>query len=159
MKLEKLLLVALVASALTIPCQMGQKSQAVELTSQNVGFIDVNYIVNNSKETQALKQKQDALTVELQKYGITEKEKMMNAKSSLNKQDMEKELIKKVSVKKDDLEKQYRDNFIAVQQKIKTAVNSVEKKKHIDLVFTKDSLVSGGVDITKDVMEILDSSK
>lgn len=159
MKLEKLLLVALVASTIAIPSQMGQKSQASELTNQNVGFIDVNYIVSNSKETQALKQKQDALTVELQKYGITEKEKMMNSKSSLNKQDMEKELIKKVSTKKEDLEKQYRDNFVSVQQKIKTAVNDVEKKKHIELVFTKDSLVSGGVDITKDVIEVLDSMK
>lgn len=159
MKLQKLLLIALVASTLAVPNQIGQKAQASELTKQNVGFIDVSYIVNNSKETQALKQKQDALTVELQKFGITEKEKMMNSKSSLSKQDMEKELIKKVSLKKEDLEKQYRDNFIVVQQKIKTAVGEVEKKKHIDLVFTKDSLVSGGVDITKDVLVILDSSK
>lgn len=158
-KLQKLLLVALVASTLVVPNQMGQKAQASDLTNQNVGFIDVNYIVSNSKQTQALKAKQDALTVELQKYGITEKEKMMNSKTSLNKQDAEKELIKKVSLKKEDLEKQYKDNFIAVQQKIKTAVADVEKKKHIDLVFTKDSLVSGGVDLTKDVIEILDTSK
>lgn len=158
-KLQKLLLVALVASALVTTGQIGQKAQATELTSQNVGFIDVNYIVNNSKQTQALKQKQDALTVELQKFGITEKEKMMNSKTLLSKQDLEKELIKKVALKKEDLEKQYRDNFIAVQQKIKTAVADVEKQKHINLVFTKDSLVSGGIDITKDVIDVLDSSK
>ena len=159
MKLQKLLLIALVASTLVAPIQMGQETQAAELTNQNVGFIDVSYIVNNSKETQALKQKQDTLTVELQKFGITEKEKMMNSKTSLSKEDMEKELIKKVSLKKEDLEKQYRDNFIAVQQKIKTAVDQVEKKKHIDLVFTKDSLVSGGVDLTKDIIDVLDSTK
>lgn len=159
MKLQKLLLAAIVASTLAAPSQMSQTIQAAELTNQNVGFIDVNYIVNNSKETQALKAKQDALTVELQKFGITEKEKMMNSKSSLSKQDLEKELIKKVTLKKEDLEKQYRENFISVQQKIKTAVAQVEKKKHIDLVFTKDSLVSGGIDLTKDVIEVLDSTK
>jgi Skp family chaperone for outer membrane proteins len=157
MKLQKFLLVAICASTLAIPSQIG--AQAAELTNQNVGFIDVNYIVKNSKQTQALKTKQDALTVELQKFGITEKEKMMNSKTSLSKQDMEKELIKKVSLKKDDLEKEYRENFISVQQQIKTAVGQVEKNKHIDLVFTKDSLVSGGVDLTKDVIEVLDSSK
>ena len=46
-----------------------------------------------------------------------------------------------------------------MQQKIKTAVDQVEKKKHIDLVFTKDSLVSGGVDLTKDIIDVLDSTK
>lgn len=159
MKLQKLLLVVLGALTLVVPNQMEQKAQALELTNQNVGFIDVNYIVNNSKQTQALKQKQDTLTVELQKFGITEKEKMMNSKTSLNKQELEKDLIKKVSLKKEDLEKEYRENFISVQQKIKTAVATVEKQKHIDLVFTKDSLVSGGVDLTKDVIEVLDSTK
>lgn len=159
MKLQKFLIGAFVASSLLLPSQIGQKAQAVELTNQNVGFIDVNYIVNNSKQTQALKQKQDALTVELQKYGITEKEKMMNSKTSMSKQDMEKELIKKVSLKKDDLEKQYRDDFVSLQQKIKTSVAQVENKKHVVLVFTKDSLVTGGVDLTQDVINTLDASK
>lgn len=159
MTVQKLLIGALIASTLIAPSQIGQQSQAAELTNQNVGFIDVNYIINNSKQTQALKAKQDALTIELQKFGITEKEKMMNSKTSLNKQDLEKELIKKVSLKKEDLEKEYRENFISVQQKIKTAVADIEKKKHIYLVFTKDSLVSGGTDITKDVIEVLDSTK
>lgn len=159
MKLQKFLIVALVASALAVPNQMEQKAQAAELTNQNVGFIDINYIVNNSKQTQALKQKQDALTVELQKFGITEKEKMMNSKASLSKQDLEKELIKTVSLKKESLEKEYRDDFVAVQQKIKAAVADVENKKQLVLVFTKDSLVSGGIDITKDVIDVLDSSK
>jgi len=159
MKLQKLLLVAIVASTLVVPIKMEQRVQAAELVNQNVGFIDVTYIVNNSKQTQALKQKQDTLTVELQKFGITEKEKMMNSKTSLSKQDLEKALISNVSLKKQDLEKEYRDDFISVQQKIKTAVADVEKKKHIDLVFTKDSLVSGGVDLTKDVVDVLDSSK
>lgn len=159
MKLEKLLIIALIASTLVTPSQMEQKAEATALTNQNVGFIDANYIVNNSKETQALRQKQDTLTVELQKFGITEKEKMITSKSLLSKQDMEKELIKKVSLKKDDLEKEYRANFVSVQQKIKTAVDQVEKKKQLVLVFTKDSLVSGGVDITKDVIEVLDSTK
>ena len=100
MKLQKLLLIALVASTLGATNLMIQSAQAVDLTNQNVGFIDVNFIVNNSKATQALKQKQETLTVELQKYGITEKEKMMNSKTSLSQQDLEKELIKKVSLKK-----------------------------------------------------------
>lgn len=34
-----------------------------------------------------------------------------------------------------------------------------EKKKNIVLVFSKDSLISGGVDITKDVIDVLDSLK
>jgi len=159
MKQQKFLFIAFGALILAMLFQPWQKAQALELTGQSVGVIDIGYIINNSKQTQALKQKQDALTVELQKFGITEKEKMLNSKTSLNKQDLEKELITKISLKKESLEKQYREDFILVQQQIKTAVDEVEKKKHIDLVFTKDSLVSGGIDITQDVIEILDSNK
>jgi len=158
-KFQKKLTMAVVLAVLVVQNITMQKSDALELKRQNVGLIDVNYVVNNSKITQALKTKQDSLTIELQKYSITEKEKMLSSQTSLNKQDVEKELIKKVSLKKSDLEKEYKENFVLVQQKVKTAVEEVQKKKQLDLVFTKDSLVSGGVDITKDVIEVLDAIK
>lgn len=136
-----------------------QKSDAVELTGKNVGFIDVSYVINNSKTTQALKAKQDSLVVELQKYGIIEKEKMINSKTLYDKDNIEKELIEKVSAKKQDLDKEYKESFVIVQQKIKTAITQIQEEKQLSLVFTKESLVSGGVDITKDVINILDSTK
>lgn len=159
MNTKKKLFTSLTIATMFISC-LSATATATTLSNQNVGVIDINYILINSKQTQALKQKQEALTIELQKYGITEKEKMMNnSKTDLSKVDLEKELVKKVSLKKDNLEKEYRDNFINVQQKIRTAVGSVEKKKHVELVFTKDSLILGGTDITKDVLEALDSIK
>src|SRR5574344_864520 len=139
MKIQKKLFICLTISTLLIS-GFSENSFATGMTNQNVGFIDVNYILSNSKQTQALKQKQEALTVELQKYGITEKEKMINSKTNLSKTDMEKELIKKVSLKKENLEKEYRDDFITVQQKLKNAVSLVEKKRHTDVVFTKESM-------------------
>lgn len=156
---KKNLAMAVVLSALFVQNICVQKADALELTNKNVGFIDVNYVINNSKTAQALKSKQESLTIELQKYGITEKERMLSSQTLLNKQDVEQELIKKVSLKKDTLEKEYRDNFVMVQNKIKTSIGQVQEKKQLALVFTKDSLVSGGVDITKDVVDILDSTK
>ncbi len=146
-------------ATLTISIITIQKSDAVEFTGKNVGFIDVSYVINNSKTTQALKAKQDSLVVELQKYGITEKEKMINSKTLYDKDNIEKELIEKVSAKKQDLDKQYKESFVIVQQKIKTAITQIQEEKQLSLVFTKESLVSGGVDITKDVINILDSTK
>ena len=141
--------------------------------SDNIRFIDINYIVNNSISgkdlTKIIEKKNEKISSELNKFGKEleqKKNKIVSQKNILKKEELDN-LIKdyeKEAKKFNDLRKKKRDEFnsfsINSKKKIIDLLNpiitSYLKKESIQILLQKDKIIFGNdnLDITKEILEL-----
>ena len=145
----------------------------VSNANENIRFVDINYIVNNStsgkKLNQIIESKNKKIISELNDLGKKlkeKKEKIVKQKNILKKDELEK-MVKnyEIDVKKfDEIRKKKRDNFnnfsINSKKKIIDLLNPLItdylQKESIQLLLQKDKIIFGDdkLDITKEILKI-----
>ena len=141
--------------------------------NENIRFVDINYIVNNStsgkKLNQVIESKNKKIISELNNLGKKlkeKKDKIVKQKNILKKDELDK-LIKdyEIEVKKfEEIRKKKRDNFnnfsINSKKKIIDMLNPLItnylQKESIQLLLQKDKIIFGDdkLDITKEILKI-----
>ena len=141
--------------------------------NENIRFVDINYIVNNStsgkKLNQVIESKNKKIISELNDLGKKlkeKKDKIVKQKNILKKDELDK-LIKdyEIEVKKfEEIRKKKRDNFnnfsINSKKKIIDLLNPLItnylQKESIQLLLQKDKIIFGDdkLDITKEILKI-----
>ena len=141
--------------------------------SDNIRFIDINYIVNNSISgkdlTKIIEKKNDKISSELNKFGKEleqKKNKIVSQKNILKKEELDN-LIKdyeKEAKKFNDIRKKKRDEFnsfsINSKKKIIDLLNpiitSYLKKESIQILLQKDKIIFGNdnLDITREILKL-----
>ena len=141
--------------------------------SDNIRFIDINYIVNNSISgkdlTKIIEKKNEKISSELNKFGKEleqKKNKIVSQKNILKKEELDN-LIKnyeKEAKKFNDIRKKKRDEFnsfsINSKKKIIDLLNpiitSYLKKESIQILLQKDKIIFGNdnLDITREILEL-----
>ena len=145
----------------------------VSSANENIRFVDINYIVNNStsgkKLNQVIESKNKKIISELNDLGKKlkeKKDKIIKQKNILKKDELEN-LIKnyEIEVKKfEEIKKKKRDNFnnfsISSKKKIIDLLNPLItnylQKESIQLLLQKDKIIFGDdkLDITKEILKI-----
>ena len=146
---------------------------AVSNANENIRFVDINYIVNNStsgkKLNQIIESKNKKIISELNDLGKKlkeKKDKIVKQKNILKKDELNK-LIKnyEIEVKKfEEIRKKKKDNFnnfsITSKKKIIDLLNPLItnylQKESIQLLLQKDKIIFGDdkLDITKEILKI-----
>ena len=146
---------------------------SVSIANENIRFVDINYIVNNStsgkKLNQVIESKNKKIISELNNLGKKlkeKKDKIVKQKNILKKDELDK-LIKdyEIEVKKfEEIRKKKRDNFnnfsINSKKKIIDLLNPLItnylQKESIQLLLQKDKIIFGDdkLDITKEILKI-----
>ena len=146
---------------------------SVSIANENIRFVDINYIVNNStsgkKLNQVIESKNKKIISELNDLGKKlkeKKDKIVKQKNILKKDELDK-LIKdyEIEVKKfEEIRKKKRDNFnnfsINSKKKIIDLLNPLItnylQKESIQLLLQKDKIIFGDdkLDITKEILKI-----
>ncbi len=141
--------------------------------NENIRFVDINYIVNNStsgkKLNQVIESKNKKIISELNDLGKKlkeKKDKIVKQKNILKKDELDK-MVKnyEIEVKKfDEIRKKKRDNFnnfsINSKKKIIDLLNPLItnylQKESIQLLLQKDKIIFGDdkLDITKEILKI-----
>ena len=145
----------------------------VSNANENIRFVDINYIVNNStsgkKLNQIIESKNKKIISELNDLGKKlkeKKDKIVKQKNILKKDELDK-LIKnyEIEVKKfEEIRKKKRDSFnnfsINSKKKIIDLLNPLItnylQKESIQLLLQKDKIIFGDdkLDITKEILKI-----
>ena len=145
----------------------------VSSANENIRFVDINYIVNNStsgkKLNQVIESKNKKIISELNDLGKKlkdKKDKIVKQKNILKKDELDK-LVKnyEIEVKKfEEIRKKKRDNFnnfsINSKKKIIDLLNPLItnylQKESIQLLLQKDKIIFGDdkLDITKEILKI-----
>ena len=119
--------------------------------AENIGVVDLQYVVNNSSQVKQLKREYDTKLEELNKI-------VANARIAIAKEtdlqkitQIEEKYTKEFNIKKSALEREYNSKISAIETKIKEQVKKKAQEKKYDYVFAKSVVLYGGDDITSEV--------
>ncbi|MCQ2966358.1 MAG: OmpH family outer membrane protein [Alphaproteobacteria bacterium] len=147
--LKKSLFVAFVAVSLmgltACKCCDGKK----------LAVVDVQKVVTAYPEVQKLRLEQEKNTAELAEWIKGPNEEIEKIKDKDKKAELANKYATELNQKKQALQLEYVQKLQQIDAKITEIIKSVADKKGFKMVFTKNSLVVGGTDITEEVIQEL----
>ncbi len=134
---------------------------ATPLVAENIGFVDLQKVFVNYKETDVFKKDFEKKQKELRKEAETYEKKIKKAqKSNKNPEDIKKmvvEMQEDLRPKQEELMKLNNQIMAQIRNDVIRSTKKVSKQYGVDLVLDKQALLSGGFDLTDFVIEDLNS--
>lgn len=126
-------------------------------TKNNVDFavIDLQRVVVSSKDLEALRNERDNQIQELKKMADEANAKIQEIENDDDKKKASEKYLAEINTKKDEFDKIYGSALQASDQKLNNVINAIAEKEGLDIVINKASIVSGGVDITDKVIDLV----
>lgn len=123
--------------------------------NNGVGVIDLQRVVASSKDVATLRTNREAQINELKKMADEANAKIDEIKKDDEKKVATEKYLGEIQAKKNEFDNAYNTALQASDAKIQNIINSVAEKKDLDIVLNKTSVVSGGVDITEAVIDLV----
>lgn len=123
--------------------------------NDGVGVIDLQRVVASSKDVATLRTNREAQINELKKMADEANAKIDEIKKDDEKKVATEQYLAAIQAKKSEFDNAYNTALQASDAKIQNIINSVAEKKDLDIVLNKTSVVSGGVDITEAVIDLV----
>ena len=126
---------------------------AVSFPRYKVAVVDVSTILTSSPEIQSLKQSQDKKMEELNTLISKAQNEIVNESDKNKALQMETNYLKEVEQKKLDIDEEYNSKITVINNKIKSMISTEAKKSNYNLVLPTGMVISGGDDITNDIVK------
>ena len=126
---------------------------AVSFPRYKVAVVDVSTILTSSPEIQSLKQSQDKKMEELNTLISKAQNEIVNESDKNKALHMETNYRKEIEQKKLDMDEEYNSKITVINNKIKSMISSEAKKSNYNLVLPTGMVISGGDDITNDIVK------
>lgn len=123
--------------------------------NNGVGVIDLQRVVASSKDVATLRTNREAQINELKKMADEANAKIDEIKKDDEKKVATEKYLGEIQAKKNEFDNAYNTALQASDAKIQNIINSVAEKKDLDIVLNKTSVVSGGIDITEAVIDLV----
>ena len=81
--------------------------------------------------------------------------KIQEIENDEDKKKASEKYLAEINTKKDEFDKIYGSALQASDQKLNNVINAIAEKEGLDIVINKASIVSGGVDITDKVIDLV----
>jgi outer membrane protein len=123
----------------------------------DTAVVDLEKILGSYQKAQDVSADMKIQEAELQKFLADAEKQLQNAKSPVDKKNLEAKLSNEFKLKSD----KYRDNQIQkwgeIENNIISSIKTVSANKKYDIVLKKSSVIIGGCDITDEVLNILNA--
>ena len=116
-----------------------------------VAVVDVQQVVASSPQVKALKDEQKRKGQELAKFIETAKAALDKEKDAAKRKALEQKYNKEFNAKRDAIAKTYETKLLSIDKSISTIINA--KNSGYNLVLAKGAVLSGGVDITDQIVK------
>ena len=127
--------------------------------ASTVGFIDVERVFSSYKVTKKAQEEMNEKLKELKKIEAKKLQELENAKIDGKTQEelekMQKEIKEELDPKRTEFEMVYQEKLAKIKTSIVSAVESVSKEIGVDVVVDKQVIITGGIDLTDQVVEKL----
>lgn len=117
--------------------------------------VDVQRVVVSSKDVAALKNERDEQIKDLQKMAEDANAKISKISDEAEKKKTSEKYLAEINAKKESYDQVYASALQASDQKLNDIIQSVADKSDLTIVINKNSVVSGGVDITDEVIDMV----
>ena len=126
---------------------------AVSFPRYKVAVVDVSTILTSSPEIQSLKQSQDKKMEELNTLISKAQNEIVNESDKNKALQMETNYRKEIEQTKLDMDEEYNSKITVINNKIKSMISTEAKKSNYNLVLPTGMVISGGDDITNDIVK------
>ena len=109
--------------------------------------------MTSSPEIQSLKQSQDKKMEELNTLISKAQNEIVNESDKNKALQMETNYRKEIEQKKLDMDEEYNSKITVINNKIKSMISTEAKKSNYNLVLPTGMVISGGDDITNDIVK------
>lgn len=124
-------------------------------SDKQFAVVDLNVVLNSSRDLAALKNERDTQIADLKKMADSANEKIKAVSKEEDKKKLTQEYLEEINAKKADYDKIYASALQASDQKLTAIINSVAEKEGVSTVVNKAYVISGGIDITESVVDMV----
>lgn len=143
----------IVACVLVFCVGYNMNDVAVSFPKYKVAVIDVNEVMSNSNEIQELKRAQDKDMEELNTLISKAQNDLLNEHDKTKLLQKETAYRQQIETKKKDMDKEYSSKLVKINDHIKSVISKEAKKSNYNLVLPTGMVISGGEDITANVIK------
>ena len=123
--------------------------------AEKIAVVDVQAVVAQSKQVQALKTERVKKLEELQKWLKTVNEDVAKQKTDDGKQKLTAKYNAEFAKKQEAIAKDYQARLQAIDKSISDTIAQQAKAKGYDIVISKGMVLYGGDDITADITKVV----
>lgn len=132
---------------------------ALQVQADTIGYADFKKIENNYAYAQKVYKDIDSKVLGLQQYLIDKDKEYKSIESPLSKKTFEEKTEKEYKAKEDAVVKLKLEKENEIFNNIQNASKIVSAQKNIDVVFDYRVILTGGVDLTQDIINYLNGNK
>ncbi len=146
-------LVAIAAFALGAGVNNFAFSDGIETSGIKIAVVDVSQVIASSSQVKALKTQQEAKKNELVKWLDTVKNDIQKQSTEENKAKLAKKYDKELTKKQEANRTEYVNKLTEIDKNITKVIEDNAKAKGYDIVFSKNAVLYGGVDLTSEIQK------
>ena len=146
-------------SAAAVMTFMSLNATAPQADAQTIGYVNYKTVESNYEFAKNAYKEIDTKYLELQQYLMDKEKQYKNIDSPINKKNFEDQVQKDFKDKNDEFTKLKMKRAEEVESNILQATKAVAADKKIDVVLDYRVIFTGGIDISQDVINYLNSGK
>lgn len=127
--------------------------------AQTIGYVNYKTVETNYEFAKQAYKEIDTKYLELQQYLMDKEKQYKNIDSPITKKNFEEQVQKDFKLKNDEFDKLKMKRAQEVENNILQATKAVAADKKIDVVLDYRVIFTGGIDISQDVINYLNSGK
>jgi Skp family chaperone for outer membrane proteins len=120
-----------------------------------IAIVDVNRVVAQSAQVQALKNEQAQRTQELQQWLSSVKADVDSKETEAEKQSLVATYNQEFAKRQEDIRLKYTQELQAIEKSINETISEEAKNQGFDMVLAKHFVLFGGEDITDEVAKVV----
>ncbi|MBR1424873.1 OmpH family outer membrane protein [bacterium] len=141
-----------IACVLTFFTGYSMNNMAVSFPKYKVAVVDIQAVMDKSNEIQALKVSQDKQMNELNTLISKAQNEILNEPDRNKAMQLEENYRKQIEEKKNSIDEDYNKKLVQVTTKIRNLISGEAKKTNYNLVLPTGMVITGGEDITQDII-------
>lgn len=126
---------------------------AISFPKYKVAVVDIPTILSNSEEIQSLKKEQEKENKELDTLISKAQNDILNEPDRNKLIQKEADYRQKIETKKKSIDEKYNAKLVKINQDIQSMISKEAQKANYNLVLPAGMVISGGEDITKNVVK------
>ncbi|OGI00177.1 MAG: hypothetical protein A2Y25_00320 [Candidatus Melainabacteria bacterium GWF2_37_15] len=126
--------------------------------SKDFGVVDLNKVIDNYTEAQKVAADLKVKENELQGFVEDAQKKVKEAKSPVEKKNLEEKFSEEFNIKRNAYVKSQSEKWDTIESNILKGIQEIYTRKKLEMVFNKQSVIVGGTDITDELIKNLNET-
>lgn len=125
------------------------------MAAEDIGVVDVTLVWDKYQKSVNVSKVADEKDVELEKFLLDKKRLIAQGATPVERKNLEDKYAKEFQVKVEEAKKWYAQEQQTLETNVMNAIKTVAAQKCVAVVLSKKTAIYGGVDITNDVIMVL----